>query len=104
MGKILVDTQAVVKTADDIARYNQKIQSEFDSIVHAMNTLQRNWNSPAKEKAINSFNKIKKNYQDSAKNSRYQIINNYVNSLKDVVKDDYVAVEEANIKIAEGYK
>lgn len=104
MSKVQVNTSAVKKTADAVANYNQKIQSEFDKVAHAMNALYRNWNSPSKEKAFNSFNKIKKNYHDSSKSSRYEVIDAYVKSLYDIVKEDWTNAEIKNIKIADDYK
>lgn len=104
MQKIQVNTSEVIKTANDIEQYNRKIESEFSKVEHAMNTLSRNWNSPSSNKGMNGFKKIKKDYCDSSKNSRYEVINNYVTSLKKIVSEEYKEVENTNKKIADEYK
>ena len=104
MQKIQVNTSEVMKTANDIEQYNRKIESEFSKIEHSINTLSRSCNSPSTNKGINCFKKIKKDYCNPSKNSRYEVINNYVTSLKKIVSEEYKEVEKTNKKIADEYK
>lgn len=99
-----VNTKKVISTSNYIEKENKKLNDEFDKVSHSILVLANNWNSPARDIGIDCFNRIKKTYQDSGKSSRYEVIQTYVDSLREIVAADYVKVEDVNTKIADAYK
>lgn len=97
---IKVDTARVSAAAKTIGRYNQTIRDDFSSVESAIKSLNGSWDGAASEKAMDSFHRIKNNFSEP----RYQVVNNYVKFLHEVVDPGYTQTEITNTKLADAFK
>lgn len=97
---IKVDTGAVVKTAKNIARYNERIKDDFSSVETAIKALNNVWDGKAASTAVNSFYDIKNAYSEP----RYNLVNNFVNFLHQQVGSGYTETEKVNTSLADAFK
>lgn len=99
---ITVDTNQVRNAADILKGINNRMDSDFNSVVSAINKMNASWDGNASNKAISKFNKIKKEYMGS--NGRKAVMNTFIKFLCSAVAIDYDTTEAGNTELSNMFK
>lgn len=91
-----VNTEAVAAAAAAITSANNHINAAFDAVRSAGSDLQTQWNSRAGSAAQDLIYRLFK-----GNDSRSAILQNYANTLQQVVTPGYVQSETTNAKLAD---
>lgn len=97
---IKINTAAVVNSAHRIASHNNAIDNNFNSVIQAVQSLDRAWDSGVSDMAINSFNNLKRTYPTN----RYRVIDDMKNFMIKSVSDGYENAETAISSAAKAFK
>lgn len=97
---IQVDMDRVKAAATNIAKYNNIIRDDISSVEAAMNALNNSWDGQASTVVINKFHEIKNAYSEP----RYNVVNNYVIFLNQLVDPAYTQAETTLKKLADYFK
>lgn len=97
---IKVNTAAIANSANKIATYNSMIDNNFSSVVQAVNSLDRTWESGVSSMAVNAFHNIYRVYPES----RYRVIDDMKRFMIRTVGDGYENVETAVNTAANAFK
>ena len=99
---ITVDTNQVRNAADTLKGINNRMDSDFSSVVNAINKVNGSWDGTASNKAISKFNKIKREFMGSS--GRKAVMNNFIKFLCSAVAIDYDATETANTELSSMFR
>ena len=99
MSKQVVNTEGIALAAGKLKTCNNKIDSEFNTLVSKSRQLDNNWKSAGGDIARRTLQNILKNNDD-----RTKTIQNYVNMLQQQVDPGYRGTETKNIKLADKFK
>lgn len=100
MANLKVNSQQVISTANKIKGLNNQINDGFENVENAISRLNRKWDGPASNNAINKFNSIKGAYCSS----RYKVVDNFVAFLHQQVGEGYAQTESVNKSLADAFK
>lgn len=100
MSTINVDTDSVMLAAENIKKYNGKLDNNFSNVTKAISDLGSSWNGQTAQYAMEKFNILK----DELPNQRCNIINNFVSFLINQVKSGYEITEFQDTSLANLFK
>lgn len=100
MADIKIITDLIISTAEEIAVINKSIKEDFEDVKRAMGKLDSSWDGKAATEAMQCFNSINAQFGET----RYNIMDNYVNFLRQYVAPSYENAENVNVKLAEAFK
>ena len=92
MGRIQYDTQDVMRTAGEIDRCNDRVQTDFNNCYAEVKKLSSSWNSSVSDRVIGKFKVL----HDQLEVPRYSTMKNEANLLRQVVKVGYDSTESVN--------
>ena len=96
MYDLKVDAQAVVQSAIAIEKSNADIESAFDQLDRAINTMNNNWDGSAGDCAVDAFRNLERRFRSPRKVS----VDNVVRFLKQTVAESYSDTEAAMTEAA----
>lgn len=99
---IQVNTTAVRNTVTTLTTLNNGMDQAFDSVTHAMSSLNSNWDGSASSKAMSKFNRMKSDFMGNG--GRKAVMRQYIEFLAKVVADDYDTTENTNTSLANLFK
>ena len=100
MGKLKVDVDKVVTSANSIKNLNTQIRDGFSDVETKVSSLETVWEGAAATNAISKFNGIKSGFCDA----RYNVVDNFVNYLLQQVGEGYTQTEAVNKSLADAFK
>lgn len=95
-----VDKELVSGLSGKIANSNNNINTAFENVVAAINTLGNAWSGAAYGHASASFGSIRSKFYGA----RYNSVNNCVNFLDNQIVRGYSDTETANVSLADQFK
>ena len=97
---IRISTDQVGQIASNIERLNNELASTLTDSKAAIDGLQNIWQGEAAEETISSFDAFAGKYFQNYKD----IIQQYVNFLRQNVETGYIETENANVSLAQAFK
>lgn len=101
-GTISINTNKVLEAATTLQTINNRIDSDFEMVNHAINRMNASWDGAAGSSAESEFNKIKGSCFGS--DGRKAVMNNYINFLNGDVATNYEATENTNAQLSSLFK
>lgn len=96
MGKIVYNSQDVLRTADDIDRFNESNKTDIKNAIADVNRLKNSWSSSVTDRAFTKF-KVVENTLEVARYSSMKYQSSY---LRQVVNVGYNSTESTNLQNA----
>ena len=94
-----VNTEAVQETASTLRSVNESIEGKCRQAEAKAKGLSGSWHSAGGNAALNTIDRIFKMAEP-----RYQVLNNYITVLEQIVNPNYLAAEETNRSLASNFK
>lgn len=100
MPELRVNTQSVLNTANALKTINNQIDSGISSVENEMSKLNMSWDGPAASAAMNKYKELK----SQMCKERYNVIDDYMHFLLQLVGEGYEQTETANTSLASMFK
>ena len=101
MSELKLDPAVIDSVAGTLRNINENTEKVIEqSLRPAVTSLFHNWSGGASDHAKDVFVGMMKAYSQP----RYDILDNYVKALEQLIKTGYLTVEEANTSLADQFK
>lgn len=97
---LLINTAAVLSTAEQIDTINKQIRDDLADVDNAIKALQQSWESEAAGSCSNKYEYIKRSFSDR----RFSVVNQMVSFLKNQVGEGYETTEKTLSSAASAFK
>ena len=94
-----IDTEKVASASNKIKTANNAINTEFRALQNKAKQLDNNWDSAAGETARTAMYQLFKNSE-----ARSAVLENYADTLEQLINPNYIHAENANTKLADQFK
>ena len=100
MSDLKINPDSVINVATQINKINHDINDEFESSEKAVNDMNRYWDGPASERALQKFSVIKRLCCED----RFKVLDQYQLFMQQAVGSGYKQTESHNTSLADQFK
>lgn len=100
MAQLKANVESILNLAEALSTINKQIDKEYEVLDGKMKNLGDIWKGPAAEAAISKYWDIKGKYYAP----RHDVIEDYINFLKQQVGEGYASTENVNKSLADAFK